>query len=166
MIVTKNIKQFDNYLSVFQRHDLGELCSADDGVVWDDLPVGVRVEELDTVAGRVRKVLPGLPRLPEVRRPLQRPHPRAGGIGHLDEDIGHVEFLKWNKNENVICLQALSSLFLESFSEIHVSSWISFSCLILGSWQHLTLSPQLNWGLGNVKGRVILETTMFFLYQT
>ena len=109
------LKQFEKYLSVFQRHDLGELCGTDDGVVWDDLP-GRRTcwRTWRQSLGVSAKYCQGSQVCPKSVDRSSAPYPRAGGVSHLDEDIGHVEFLKWNKNKNDICLQALSSLFLET----------------------------------------------------
>ena len=82
-------------LSSLEWHDLRVVRRTDDCVIaCDRLTVSCLTKELLAVSACVSEVLPRLPRLAVVLRPLEREHSRTWRVGHLDEDVRHVKLLQ------------------------------------------------------------------------
>ena len=83
------------HLSSLEWHDLRVVRRTDDCVIaCDRLTVSCLTKELLAVSACVSEVLPRLPRLAVVLRPLEREHSRTWRVGHLDEDVRHVKLLQ------------------------------------------------------------------------
>ena len=86
--------QGHEHLAALNRHDLGELSGADDGVILCDRDLGVDSKVFLTHGVIGGKVLPGCPGHAVILGLLQGPDPGPGGVSHGHHEVGHLEPLE------------------------------------------------------------------------
>ena len=93
------VQDRDRDLAALERYHLRKFSCAYHAVVPGDRLVAIYAEVRQTIAGGIRKILPGRPSLAVILRLLQNPESWPGRIAHSHVNISHMEFLR-NKNSN------------------------------------------------------------------
>jgi hypothetical protein len=104
--------------------------------------------------------LPGAPRLSKVRRTFQGPHPGAGWIGHLNEDIGNMEFLLGKKLSKNYETYNIRYIYLTGMRKC-VETVLSFYTYVLKSVvNYVKLEGSPLHSLNNLCQKLLLSKTL------